>query len=177
MTARRPTGGEVARAHAREQAIGALGNIAAGCPVDGSFERCSDDDLRAVESGNPDPRARSAAAELLVIRSERRRDSRRAEQIKKVRWAVENAITKIEQVPDLLRRWQDEDKPNGQRHEQLMVALAESVKLQSHYAALLNSYDGGERMVFVSPGHWMARLEEVARQAAQGDRANVELAL
>lgn len=38
MTERRRTVRETARAHAREQAIGALGNIAAGCPVDDSFD-------------------------------------------------------------------------------------------------------------------------------------------
>ena len=74
------------------------------------IERCTDDDLRAVESSNPDPRARSAAGELLAIRAERRRDSRRAEQVKKLRWAVENAITKIESAPALLQQWEDEER-------------------------------------------------------------------
>lgn len=44
--------------------------------------------------------------------------------------------------------------------EALRVALAESVKLQAHYAELLNQYDGGKRMIFKTPEAWMARLKE-----------------
>lgn len=40
-------------------------------------------------------------------------------------------------------------------------ALDESVKLQSHYAKLLNEYDGGKRMVFTSVDEWIERLKEV----------------
>ncbi len=40
----------------------------------------------------------------------------------------------------------------------LKIALAESVKLQSHYASLLNTYDGGERMVFKNARQWLERL-------------------
>jgi len=43
----------------------------------------------------------------------------------------------------------------------LETALAESVKLQSHYAKLLNQYDGGERIVFKSFTEWIERLEKV----------------
>jgi hypothetical protein len=39
-------------------------------------------------------------------------------------------------------------------------ALVQSVKLQSHYAKLLNGYDGGERRVFDSSESWMERLRE-----------------
>jgi hypothetical protein len=39
-------------------------------------------------------------------------------------------------------------------------ALVESVKLQSHYAKLLNDYDEGERMVFDSPRSWIERLRK-----------------
>lgn len=39
-------------------------------------------------------------------------------------------------------------------------ALEKSVKLQSHYAGLLNQYDGGERMVFESADDWVKRLFE-----------------
>ena len=38
-------------------------------------------------------------------------------------------------------------------------ALEESVKLQSHYAMLLNGWDGGERIVFKSAAEWLKRLE------------------
>jgi len=43
----------------------------------------------------------------------------------------------------------------------LREALAESLKLQSHYAALLNQYDGGERRQFSGVGAWLDRLEQV----------------
>lgn len=43
----------------------------------------------------------------------------------------------------------------------LRAALARSVKLQSHYAGLLNMYDGGARMKFESAETWMARLDEL----------------
>lgn len=41
-------------------------------------------------------------------------------------------------------------------------ALEESVKLQSHYATLLNQYDGGERLQFESAQEWMDRLAALA---------------
>jgi hypothetical protein len=45
------------------------------------------------------------------------------------------------------------------RHGQMMRrALEESVKLQSHYAELLNAYDGGERLTFASAEEWIERL-------------------
>ena len=46
---------------------------------------------------------------------------------------------------------------------ELRHALAESVKLQSHYAALLNDYDGGKRMQFGTPEAWIERLATVAK--------------
>lgn len=42
----------------------------------------------------------------------------------------------------------------------LRIALNESLKLQSHYAALLNAYDGGKRREFTSSEEWIARLRE-----------------
>lgn len=44
----------------------------------------------------------------------------------------------------------------------MRVALEESVKLQSHYASLLNAHDGGMRVVFRSVDDWLARLRELA---------------
>ena len=41
------------------------------------------------------------------------------------------------------------------------IALEESLKLQSHYANLLNQYDGGERIVFRSSKEWIERLKKV----------------
>ena len=49
-------------------------------------------------------------------------------------------------------------RSGGLAHE-LMLVLIESVKLQSHYAALLNMHDGGERMQFSCPAEWIERLK------------------
>ncbi len=49
----------------------------------------------------------------------------------------------------------------------LKEALTESVKLQSHYAKLLNMYDGGQRMQFESIEAWMDRLDEVKQELAE----------
>jgi len=71
--------------------------------------RATDDDLRAVIEGNPDPRARLAAEELLELRSARRRDSRRAEQVRRLRWTIENSIMKIEEFMDVAKQWEAEE--------------------------------------------------------------------
>jgi hypothetical protein len=42
--------------------------------------------------------------------------------------------------------------------EQLQAALEKSVKLQSHYAELLNVYDGGRRLQFADAQAWLERL-------------------
>jgi len=41
----------------------------------------------------------------------------------------------------------------------LREALDESVRIQSHYAILLNEYDGGKRLIFKSSTEWIERLE------------------
>lgn len=43
---------------------------------------------------------------------------------------------------------------------QIVKALEESLKLQSHYASLLNMYDGGKRIEFKSVDEFMNRLKE-----------------
>jgi hypothetical protein len=43
----------------------------------------------------------------------------------------------------------------------LESALWESLKLQSHYAKLLNQYDGGSRMTFNSVHKWITRLQNI----------------
>lgn len=40
-------------------------------------------------------------------------------------------------------------------------ALNESVKLQSHYAGLLNQMDGGRRLQFADAHEWEARLRSL----------------
>ena len=46
--------------------------------------------------------------------------------------------------------------------DDLIYALNESLKLQSHYASLLNDYDGGKRLIFPDITHWITRLRIIA---------------
>jgi hypothetical protein len=46
--------------------------------------------------------------------------------------------------------------------DRLQKALDESVKLQSHYASLLNQYDGGRRLQFKNAQEWIERLDSLA---------------
>lgn len=46
---------------------------------------------------------------------------------------------------------------------ELIVALRESVKLQAHYAELLNVHDGGERIGFDGADAWIVRLAKSGR--------------
>lgn len=55
------------------------------------------------------------------------------------------------QLPALLEKISDELTI-------LRSALAESVKLQSHYAGTLNTYDGGHRIEFSDSQEWLDRL-------------------
>ena len=41
-------------------------------------------------------------------------------------------------------------------------AFRELVKLSSHYARLLNDYDGGCRLTFKTPEEWIGRLREIS---------------
>ena len=45
--------------------------------------------------------------------------------------------------------------------QELADALAKSLSLQSHYAHILNMYDGGQRRGFASNQEWLDRLKEV----------------
>jgi hypothetical protein len=47
-------------------------------------------------------------------------------------------------------------------------ALERSVSLQSHYARLLNDYDGGRRLTFGDARAWLDRLDELAPPAVFG---------
>lgn len=47
-------------------------------------------------------------------------------------------------------------------------ALDESVRLQSHYASLLNQYDGGLRITFANSQEWIDRLRHVRSKVAKG---------
>lgn len=49
----------------------------------------------------------------------------------------------------------------------LGAALDESLKLQSHYAELLNHYDGGGRKGFPDAEAWIRRLKETGKLPAK----------
>jgi uncharacterized Zn finger protein (UPF0148 family) len=61
---------------------------------------------------------------------------------------------------DQLQQQRDHLQAENQR---LKEALEELIKLQSHYATLLNGYDDGCRHPFESAEEWMDRLEELKR--------------
>lgn len=77
-----------------------------------------------------------------------------------------------EQDIDMLLERFDRSSPAMQRRivaklvfdrERMSNALDESMKLQSHYAELLNDYDGGKRVGFQSGEAWMDRLDECGK--------------
>ena len=45
----------------------------------------------------------------------------------------------------------------------LQIALDESLELQAHYAKLLYTHDGGERIVFKNVAEWVARLRKIKK--------------
>ncbi len=52
-------------------------------------------------------------------------------------------------------------------HARLRTALEQSVRLQSHYAFLLNLHDGGERLQFENADAWLRRLAEVCDEETE----------
>jgi hypothetical protein len=52
--------------------------------------------------------------------------------------------------------------PRVSRRE-LALALEESVRLQAHYAGLLNAYDGGARIQFQNAAEWIDRLRSLRK--------------
>ncbi len=70
----------------------------------------------------------------------------------------------LELLPDKLRDEVTEDAAaalDAVGLGELCDALAESVKLQSHYAELLNMHDGGQQITFRDEREWMARIRQV----------------
>lgn len=61
------------------------------------------------------------------------------------------------------RQMVDDARLDRAEIKRLRHSLEESVKLQSHYAGLLNAYDGGKRMQFIDSDAWITRLREAAR--------------
>ncbi len=58
-------------------------------------------------------------------------------------------------------------RPESLSATELEIALQESVKLQAHYAQLLNMHDGGRRRIFPDVAAWVARLRETGTLPAR----------
>lgn len=59
----------------------------------------------------------------------------------------------------MAKSYLEEIEENEERKWHMEIALNESLKLQSHYAELLNMYDGGLRKGFKSIDEWIDRLK------------------
>jgi hypothetical protein len=57
--------------------------------------------------------------------------------------------------------WKEMALDSSDSAHELMLALIESVELQSHYAKLLNMHDGGQRLQFSCVAEWIERLKKV----------------
>lgn len=55
-------------------------------------------------------------------------------------------------------------------YDEVWEALEQSVKLQSHYAALLNMYDDSKRMEFPNAGSWIQRLRTLDNEKERTSR-------
>ena len=58
----------------------------------------------------------------------------------------------------------------SQECEKQREALEQSVKLQSHYAVLLNGYDGGKRKQFKTAQEWIDRLRFIATAISTSEK-------
>lgn len=66
----------------------------------------------------------------------------------------------IDAINDVLSMEYLEQFIDGIPPLEVLFALQESVKLQSHYARILNDHDGGKRRQFSSIYEWIGRLKE-----------------
>ena len=59
----------------------------------------------------------------------------------------------------MAKSYREEIENEQERDRHLKIALEESLKLQCHYAELLNAYDGGLRKGFKTVDEWIDRLK------------------
>ena len=78
----------------------------------------------------------------------------RAQFDKHVEWA-DREFKALERMIEIL---EGQLKRSKEQRAEVQHALVESVKLQAHYAALLNMHDGGQRLIFPTVEAWLARL-------------------
>lgn len=74
-------------------------------------------------------------------------------------WAVDSQHVSEKRERDLWAKVDEKRRELLAVIQELRQALEESVKLQSHYAGLLNMHDGGQRMTFTVDS-WLARLNQ-----------------
>jgi hypothetical protein len=80
-------------------------------------------------------------------------------------WACERIYEAIED-----RFTKDAQKVADKQVLLLTIALTESLKLQRHYAGLLNMHDGGQRIMFNSVDEWIERLKDMGMIPAAARR-------
>jgi len=63
-------------------------------------------------------------------------------------------------------------------YDEVWEALEQSVKLQSHYADLLNMWDQGQRIQFKDANEWLHRLRKLdngkAKETRNGKRTETQ---
>ncbi len=68
---------------------------------------------------------------------------------------------------EALRKFLHHHREREIEHTRLRYALEQSLKLQAHYATLLNQYDGGKRLAFTEVDAWLRRLKETTYEPGQ----------
>lgn len=78
-------------------------------------------------------------------------------------WTIRETVTKLggENASRMFAGFKETSADQVIFRQTLLDALQESLKLQAHYAVLLNAHDGGERRTFSTVKEWLARLAEV----------------
>jgi hypothetical protein len=87
-------------------------------------------------------------------------DLDRGEKVYRCDQPLSNDHATLAEVPEVKSLLQIGAQFVQPRISELQIALRESVKLQAHYAELLNMHDGGLRMIFPTPEEWIARLRK-----------------
>jgi hypothetical protein len=103
-------------------------------------------------------------------------------ELTRLRATAEADKARIAELVASVERWEEtacdfavESERNGRRATaaeariaELEGALRESVHLQSHYAGLLNAWDGGQRRTFTLET-WIVRLDEIGKKGQIND--------
>jgi hypothetical protein len=121
--------------------------------ITGERYPCKREVFEASYEECPSPEVQEPSQYLAVMNDAQAEVDRLKDEIEASKWLDEDAI------PKALKAVCDE-------RDQLRAALEQSVKLQSHYARLLNQYDNGERLVFDAAYDWLERLSALAKTGA-----------